>query len=121
LSHISSPFCSAYFGDRVSHLAQANLDCDPPILVFPPSLGWQVCTTALSSWLRWGRVNFLPQTMASQVARIIGMSHLLLAEYFHLNQTKSPVYECGMSLELLASFKFSFNNVFIVQILHFSC
>jgi hypothetical protein len=34
LSHNSSPFCSDYFGDRVSHFAQASLDRGPPILGF---------------------------------------------------------------------------------------
>jgi hypothetical protein len=34
LSHASSPFCSSYFGDRVSLFAQVGLDSDPPILWF---------------------------------------------------------------------------------------
>jgi hypothetical protein len=29
LSHTSNPFCSCYFGGRVSIFAQAGLDCDP--------------------------------------------------------------------------------------------
>jgi hypothetical protein len=27
LSHASNPFCSGYFGDRVSFFAQVDLDC----------------------------------------------------------------------------------------------
>jgi hypothetical protein len=35
LSHASSPFCSGYFGDRISHFTQAKLEGKPPILGFP--------------------------------------------------------------------------------------
>jgi hypothetical protein len=34
LNHASSPFCSGYFGDRVSLFAQAGLDLDPPVFHF---------------------------------------------------------------------------------------
>jgi hypothetical protein len=37
LSYTSRPFCSGYFGDGgVSLFAQTSLDCDPPILSYPP-------------------------------------------------------------------------------------
>jgi hypothetical protein len=39
LNHIYSPFCSGYFGDRISCFAQASLKHDPHILGFPPLLG----------------------------------------------------------------------------------
>jgi hypothetical protein len=38
----SHPFCFGYFGDRILHFSQAGLDCNTPILSFPPLLGW-VC------------------------------------------------------------------------------
>jgi hypothetical protein len=38
LSHTSTLFCCGYFGSRVSLLAQADPDQDPPILSFFPSL-----------------------------------------------------------------------------------
>jgi hypothetical protein len=34
LSHNSNPFCSGYFGDRVSLFAEIDLDYNPPILNF---------------------------------------------------------------------------------------
>jgi hypothetical protein len=37
LSHTSRPFCSGYFGYRVSLFAQAGLDSNTPILSFSPS------------------------------------------------------------------------------------
>jgi hypothetical protein len=80
LNHTSSPFCSGYFGARVLLFAQASLDYNPPILCFLLYLGWQVCATIISYWLRWrSRELFalnrdLPIS-ASQIARIIGMSH----------------------------------------------
>jgi hypothetical protein len=43
-----TPFCSGYFGARVSLFAQASLDSDPPVLYFALSSGWQACTTTLS-------------------------------------------------------------------------
>jgi hypothetical protein len=57
LNHASSPFCSIYFGDRVS---------------------WTIC-------LGWLRTVILPIS-ASQVARITGMSHLGLASVCLSNQ-----------------------------------
>jgi hypothetical protein len=47
LNHISSPFCSAYFGDRVSQT---------------------IC-------LGWPWTMILPMILASQIARVIDMSH----------------------------------------------
>jgi hypothetical protein len=38
LSHASRPFCSGHFGNGVSPFAQANLECNPPILYFPTFL-----------------------------------------------------------------------------------
>jgi hypothetical protein len=61
LGHTSSLLCSGYFRNRVLPFAHAGLDCDPPILSFLPSLGWQVCTTSPSNWLRWSLANNLPR------------------------------------------------------------
>jgi hypothetical protein len=32
------------------------LDCDPPILCFPPSLGWQMCSLPPPAFFCWDRV-----------------------------------------------------------------
>jgi hypothetical protein len=60
LSHVSSPLCSDYFGDRVLFLAKACLDHNPPIFGFhhgwddrftppvPPFFSWDVI-----SWNFW--------------------------------------------------------------------
>jgi hypothetical protein len=62
LSHTSGLFCSGYFGDRVSLLAQVSLDRDPPILCFLLLLGWQAQTTTPSFFLlRWGLAIFFAQ------------------------------------------------------------
>jgi hypothetical protein len=39
LSHTSSPFCSDYFGNRVSLFAQTGLDCDVMILAIARMTG----------------------------------------------------------------------------------
>jgi hypothetical protein len=60
VNHTSSPFHSGYvfFGDRVSLLAQANLDFNPPILGFLLPLWWQVSTDMSSFFpLRWVPAN----------------------------------------------------------------
>jgi hypothetical protein len=40
LSHASSPFCSGYFGDRVSLFAQPSLDHNHPIMFAPLHLAF---------------------------------------------------------------------------------
>jgi hypothetical protein len=60
-SHISSPFCSGYFGYRLSLFVQASLDYNPTISCFTPLQKWQVHATMLSCWLKWGLSNFLPE------------------------------------------------------------
>jgi hypothetical protein len=45
LEPLLQPFCSGYFGDRLSLFAQADLDCDPLILGFLLSLRWQAFNT----------------------------------------------------------------------------
>jgi hypothetical protein len=53
------PFCSGYFGDRVSLFCPASLDWEPPVLYFSPLLGWQAHATISSFFLlRWGFENF---------------------------------------------------------------
>jgi hypothetical protein len=67
LRHASNPFCSSYFGDRVSLFVQLKTffprlvwNWDPD-LSLPCSLGWQACATLPSCWLRWNLLNFLPR------------------------------------------------------------
>jgi hypothetical protein len=62
LSHACSPCCSGYFGDRILLFAQAGLDHNPPILLFLPSLGWQLWTT-MPFFFCWDGIsqNFLPR------------------------------------------------------------
>jgi hypothetical protein len=57
LSPACMPFCSGYFGDRVSLFAQASLD-HSPMLRFPLSLGWQTLAPMPNFFLlRWGLAN----------------------------------------------------------------
>jgi hypothetical protein len=50
------PFFSGY--SRVLLFAQVGLDCNPSILHFPPSLGWQAhVTSPIFFPLRWGVTN----------------------------------------------------------------
>jgi hypothetical protein len=59
LSHASSPFCSGYFGNRVSLGAQAGLNLDLSTLSFLPQLEWRACTIMPSFFpLRWCLRNF---------------------------------------------------------------
>jgi hypothetical protein len=69
LSHTSSP-CFSYFSNRVLHLCLGHFAQRSFCLCLLHS--WQACITMPSfQWLRWGLNNCL----ASQVARITGMTH----------------------------------------------
>jgi hypothetical protein len=79
LNHISSLFCSVFFGGSVLPFAQANLDHDPPILGFHCS--WDDrCAPPHSVYflLKWGLMNFFawaslePQSSNLSLPRNLG-------------------------------------------------
>jgi hypothetical protein len=59
--HASSPFCSGYFGDRVSLFAQTNLDLNLPIWHLPHS--WMTGTGCHAQLfcIKMGLLNFWPR------------------------------------------------------------
>jgi hypothetical protein len=84
LSCTSRPLHSGCLGNRVSLFPQGVLNCDPPILHFPPPLGWQIHATTPSFFsveLRFSQTNFCPGLAwnylisASWVTRTTGVSH----------------------------------------------
>jgi hypothetical protein len=52
LSHVSSPFALVVLEVGSHFFVQASLDYNSPILYFPPSLGWQACST-MPSFFHW--------------------------------------------------------------------
>jgi hypothetical protein len=62
LSHTTSPFCSGYFGDRVSLFAQAHPGLQSHFML-PLSPGCQAYTTTPRFFLllRWGSAKFSPR------------------------------------------------------------
>jgi hypothetical protein len=86
LSHTSNPFCSCYFGGRVSIFAQAGLDCDPILhftgmtdaqdhsWLFYIEMGSQVCLFFFFFCLGWPGNAILPIS-ASFVAGMTGRNY----------------------------------------------
>jgi hypothetical protein len=121
LSHAAIAFCSGYFGDSVSLFLQMGLDCNPHPAFFvlwwdlakffpragletrscrfqsPTYLGWQMCATLPSYWLRWHLKTF-PLDLAETVIILISVSQVPVdASKYQLsvpgsNLVFSPVY-----------------------------
>jgi hypothetical protein len=88
LRHTFNPFCSGYFGDRVS-LFSGQPGPWTYHFCFPPQQWWQAYTTTPRFFLlRWGLRNvfclgwsvMILLISASQVARITGISHQHLVQ-----------------------------------------
>jgi hypothetical protein len=58
LSHVSSLFCSAYFGDRAS-LSIGWLEPQHSYVTLPAGAGMTGVQHHTSCWLRWGLTNYL--------------------------------------------------------------
>jgi hypothetical protein len=84
LAHDPNPFCFRYFFERGSHFSRGWPGPWFSYLCFPYVAGMMVCATS-SAFISWdgGHTNFLPRLdsiailliLASQVARIIDLSH----------------------------------------------
>jgi hypothetical protein len=75
LSHVIIPFCFGCFWDRVSHLCLGIMDhssVDRSVPLHPAFIGWHGASQTFCLGWPWTAVLLIS---ASQVARVIGLSH----------------------------------------------